>query len=131
MLVLLSNTLVNHELINDEGQAVLHIVQKSADTWRLLWQYDEDSLVLPVKTRKGGLPIQIDAARQAIANLRQDLMTKGEATDIFGNEHNDGLAGIIGAMQQSFDGQDLYPSVEEKEELDTALKHSVKIGGYR
>ncbi len=114
MLALLSNTLINHELVNDEGQAVLHIVQKYADTWRLLWQYDEDSLALPVKMRKGGLPIQIDAARQAIANLRQNLMAKGEATDIFGNERLDSLAGIIGAMQQTFDGQDLYSSVEEK-----------------
>ncbi len=41
--------------------------------------------------------------------------------DIFGNEQSDGLAEIIGAMQQTFDGQDLYPSVEEKEELDTVL----------
>jgi len=121
MLALLSNTLASHELVNDEGRAVLHIVKKYADTWRLLWQYDEDSLALPVKTRKGGLPIQIDAARQAIENLRQDLMAKGEATDIFGNERSDGLVGIIGAMQQTFDGQDLYSSVEEKEELDTAF----------
>ncbi len=43
MLALLSNTLASHKLVNDEGQAVLHIVQKYADTWRLLWQYDEGS----------------------------------------------------------------------------------------
>jgi len=73
--------------------------------------------------QEGGLPIQIDAARQAIENLRQDLIAKGEATDIFGNERLDSLAGILGAIQQTFGGQDLYPTVEEKEELDIALNN--------
>ena len=114
MLALLSNTLESHNLVDDEGQAVLHIVQQYARTWRLLWQYDEDSLSLPAKKREGGVTIQIDVAGKAIATLRQDLMAKGETTDIFGNERGDGLAGILGAIRQTFGGQDLYPSVEEK-----------------
>ena len=52
---------------------------------------------------------------------KRDGWGAADATDIFGNEQSDGLAEIIGAMQQTFDGQDLYPSVEEKEELDTVL----------
>ncbi|MBC2710150.1 MAG: virulence protein RhuM/Fic/DOC family protein [Desulfosarcina sp.] len=114
VLALLANTLESHNLVNDEGQAVLHIVQQYARTWRLLWQYDEDSLILPERKEQAGITFQLDAARQAIATLRKDLMTKGEATDIFGNEGGDGLAGILGAIQQTFGGQDLYSSVEEK-----------------
>jgi prophage maintenance system killer protein len=41
-------------------------------------------------------------------------MVKMEATDLFGNERGHGLAGIIGAIHQTFGGQDLYPSIEEK-----------------
>ena len=41
-------------------------------------------------------------------------MDNGEASDIFGQERGDGLAGILGAVRQTFAGQDLYPSVEEK-----------------
>jgi len=41
-------------------------------------------------------------------------LKKAEATDIFGQERGDGLVGIVGAIQQTFGGQDLYPSVEEK-----------------
>lgn len=41
-------------------------------------------------------------------------MGKGEASGIFGQERGDGLAGILGAVQQTFAGQDLYASVEEK-----------------
>ncbi len=114
MLALLANTLESHQLVNDEGQAVLNIVQRYARTWHLLWQYDEDALALPEKREKAGAVLELGIARRAIIMLRQDLMTKGEATDIFANERSDGLAGILGAIQQTFDGQDLYPSVEEK-----------------
>ncbi len=114
MLALLANTLESHQLVNDEGQAVLNIVQHYARTWHLLWQYDEDALAIPEKREKAGSVLGLGIARRAIVQLRQDLMTKGEATDIFANERSDGLAGILGAIQQTFDGQDLYPCVEEK-----------------
>ncbi len=49
MIALLANTLEVHNLVNNEGQAVLNIVQQYEKTWRLLWQYDEDSLARPLK----------------------------------------------------------------------------------
>jgi prophage maintenance system killer protein len=61
-----------------------------------------------------GVALHLETARQAIHTLRQELLTKGEATDIFGNEQGDGLAGIVGAIRQTFGGRDLYSSVEEK-----------------
>ena len=41
-------------------------------------------------------------------------MKKGEATQFFGNEKNNELEGIIGNIYQTFGGDDLIPSVEEK-----------------
>ena len=114
MLDLLAGTLEGHNLVNDEGLAVLHIVNQYAKTWKFLWQYDEDSLAIPKAQHKGGLFFEITEVRRAIGSLRQELMVKEEATDIFGHERGEGLAGIIGAVQQTFGGQDLYPSVEEK-----------------
>lgn len=46
--------------------------------------------------------------------LKEKLLEKGEATDIFGHERGEALAGIIGAVRQTFGGQDVYPTVEEK-----------------
>jgi prophage maintenance system killer protein len=114
MLELLSNTLESHNLVSDEGMSVLNIVNRYSRTWQLLWQYDEDSLDLPKKEKKDGMVLELDSAREAIVSLRQDLLGKSEATDIFGNERSDGLAGIIGAIHQTFGGEDLYPGVEEK-----------------
>jgi prophage maintenance system killer protein len=58
--------------------------------------------------------LRIDAVRQALASLKEELVRRGEATALFGQERGHGLAGIIGAVQQSFGGQNLYPSLEEK-----------------
>ncbi len=114
MLALLSNTLESHNLVSDEGLSVLNIVNQYSRTWQLLWQYDEDALDLPKKEKKDGIVLELAMARGAITSLRQDLLGKSEATDIFGNERGEGLAGIIGAIHQTFGGEDLYPGVDEK-----------------
>jgi len=114
MLKLLANTLEGHDLLSDEGLAVLSIVSGYARTWQLLWQYDEDSLAIPKNDGESSQALEISKTRQAISSLKQELLKKAEATGIFGQERGDGLVGIVGAIQQTFDGQDLYPSVEEK-----------------
>jgi prophage maintenance system killer protein len=114
VLDLLSNTLSGQNLVSEEGLAVLEIINRYARTWQLLLQYDEDTLPVPEKRADTKTSLEIAETRQAITTLKKELMNRGEATDIFGNEHGKGLAGIIGAVQQTFDGQDLYPSFREK-----------------
>jgi prophage maintenance system killer protein len=114
VLSLLANTLESHELVNDEGLAVLNIVNRYARTWQLLLQYDEDNLPVPKKQRRVGTVLDLNAAQSAIVSLKKELAARGEATEIFGQERGEGLAGILGAIQQTFGGQDLYPGVEEK-----------------
>ena len=111
---LLATTLEGHGLVNDDGIAVLAVINRYARTWRLLLQYDEERLPLPEMRREAGAELRIDAVRQALASLKEELLRRGEATSLFGQERGHGLAGIIGAVQQSFGGQDLYPSLEEK-----------------
>ena len=113
MLDLLSNTLESHGLVSDDGKSVLSLVRNYARTWQLLWQYDEDSLPLPKAGTTGRVP-EIEKVREAITSLRLDLLERGEATEIFGQERGHGLVGILGAVGQSFAGQDLYPGIEEK-----------------
>ena len=114
VLALLSSTLVSHNLITDEGQSVLNVVNHYAKTWQLLWQYDEDNFPAVKSQQISAETFEVDKVRAAIDSLKRELTAKGEATNIFGNERNDNLAGIIGAIRQTFGGQDLYPSTEEK-----------------
>lgn len=114
VLSLLANTLENQNLVSDEGRSVLDIVSRYAKTWQLLLQYDEDNLP-PANTRQiSSKVLDIDLARKAISSLKQELLVKKEATDLFGNERSKALLGIVGAIRQTFGGQDLYPSIEEK-----------------
>jgi len=113
LMSLLTATLDNHDLVNDEGREVLDIVNRYAGTWLLLLQYDEDTLPVP-KTHAAQAGIELASVRRAIVTLKTELASRGEATDLFGNERGQALAGIIGAVRQTFGGHDLYPSIEEK-----------------
>lgn len=115
VLDLLTGTLEQHRLVNDTGLAVLDLVRRYGLTWSLLLQYDEDRLSLPVaKHRDAGVAFDLAVVRQAIESLRSELAAKGESTNLFGQERGESLAALLGAIHQTFGGQDLYPSIEEK-----------------
>ncbi len=114
VLSLLAGTLESHNLISDEGLAVLEVVNRYARTWQLLVQYDENNLPAPDTKHIAKAGLEIDQAYQAIAVLKKELMLRKEASELFGQECGNALAGIIGAVQQTFGGNDLYPGVEEK-----------------
>ena len=56
-----------------------------------------------------GYVLTYDECRSVI-----DRMKFVSDSDLFGNEKDDSFKGSIGAIYQSFDGKDLYPSLEEK-----------------
>jgi prophage maintenance system killer protein len=56
-----------------------------------------------------------DELAGALSDLKRALVDKKEASDLFGTERTrDSVAGIVGNVFQSFDGKDVYPTVEEK-----------------
>ncbi len=115
VLALLAETLEQRQLVTETGLAVLNLVRRYGLTWKLLLQYDEDRLTLPAFAHPSSGPIlDLAAVRRAIDCLRAELTVRGEATALFGQERGDSLAGLLGAIDQTFDGQDLYPTIEEK-----------------
>ncbi|MFZ5764151.1 MAG: virulence RhuM family protein [Thermodesulfobacteriota bacterium] len=66
VLRLLAGTLENHNLVSDEGRAVLEVVNRYARTWQLLLQYDEDRLPMPERKHDTRSVLEIDQARQAM-----------------------------------------------------------------
>lgn len=111
---LLSRTLTRHELVNEEGQGVLDIITRYAKSWLLLKEYDENKLNLPERRQPARVVIDYARARKNINTLKARLMEKGEASNLFGQERTDQLVGILGAIEQTFGGELLYPSIEEK-----------------
>jgi len=93
---------------------ILNLVESFASTWLALDAYDKKSLPSSGFTKRRVEIASIDLEK-ALSLLKSDLITKGTATDLFAAARSEGsLDGIIGAIFQSFDGKDLYPSIEEK-----------------
>lgn len=85
-----------------------------ADTWLSLDAYDKENFPSGKLTKKN---VKLTAQRISdnLAQLKQSLLEKEEVTEIFGKENNTGnVAGIIGNIMQTFNGKELYPTVEEK-----------------
>jgi prophage maintenance system killer protein len=112
---LLARTLTTHALVTDERRAVLDVVQRYTRSWRLLLEYDEQRLAeRPGHAVAPTAALSLADARAAAASLRDDLVGRGQAGTLFGQERGDGLAGILGAIEQTFDGAPLYPSVQAR-----------------
>jgi hypothetical protein len=96
---LLARTLNNQTLVTEVGRDVLSVIVGYAKTWRLLLQYDEDTLVLPAGCQPARGVLGYKFAGQAIFELKQELKGRGEATDLFGSERGDTLAAILGNIE--------------------------------
>ena len=92
---LLSKTLTNRQLVNDEGVAVLQVVADYARSWSLLQAYDEQSLTASDAKQDAMCGLEIDIVLAAIAQLKQELIKKGEASELFAQLRGDGLHSAI------------------------------------
>jgi len=111
---LLQKTLTRNDLVNDIGVETIQLVMSYAKTWHLLLAYDEDKLKLPEKGKPSLSALNYETAKQAISALKIDLAARKEASTLFGNEREHGLEGILGNIEQTFDGETLYKTIEER-----------------
>ena len=111
---LLQKTLTHNALINEVGKETLALITDYAKTWHLLLAYDEDSLALPSDGQSPQSVLDYAGVCEAIQTLKTALISREEATDLFGQERDEGLKGILGNLEQTFDGQPLYATVEAR-----------------
>ncbi|MDO6718700.1 virulence protein RhuM/Fic/DOC family protein [Psychrosphaera sp. 1_MG-2023] len=95
------------------GAGLVDIIASYTQTFLWLQQYDEGLLHSP-QGELGGQLTPLTDAKKAITELKQNLMKKGEATALFANERDDGLAAIWGVLEQTVFGEPAYPSLESK-----------------
>lgn len=112
-LALIQKTARSPELTVASGRGLVDIVSRYAQTFLWLQQYDEGLLAEP-QTQQGGTLPSLSEARSALQQFKQQLVEKGEASDLFGRERDDGLAAILGNLDQTVFGEPAYPSIEAK-----------------
>ena len=100
-------------LDKDAGRGLVEIISRYTQTFIWLQRYDEGLLEEPAGHRGGKLPPP-EAAMADLAKLKQELMARGEATELFARPRDDGLAGIFGNLEQSVFGEPAYPTIESK-----------------
>ena len=128
---MVGRTIQNQPLLKtDENQALFDIVVDYTYALDTLDDYDYQRLGVKETTQEEKFQATYDNAMQAIAALRE----KFGGSTLFGNEKDDSFKSSIGQIYQTFDGNDLYPSVEEKAAMLLYLvtkNHSFSDGNKR
>jgi hypothetical protein len=90
---------------------IFELITLFADTWLSLDAFDRDELETGGTTKKK-VVLTAEKLHKVLAELKSTLISNGQASNIFGIEREKGsVAGIIGNIMQSFENQELYPSV--------------------
>jgi prophage maintenance system killer protein/phage regulator Rha-like protein len=111
---LLSQTLKNQQLVSSEGVAVLIVVSDYARSWSLLQAYDEQSLADQTAKQNDMQALELNSVLIAIAELKQILISKGEATALFGQLRGNGLESAIATIEQGFGDDLFYPNIASR-----------------
>jgi prophage maintenance system killer protein len=112
-LALVRKAAVGEALTTDEGRGLVDVIARYTQTFLLLQRYDEGLLTEPKGSSGGALPAA-NETRAAIARLKADLLKRREATELFGREREEGLAALLGNLDQTVFGEPAYPTVESK-----------------
>jgi len=113
-IALIKQGLENQELSMQEAKGFVEIVSDYAKSWALLQGYDEQSLQEVMEHTEQKFVLGYAEALEAIVELKSTLMKKGDATVLFGQEKAGEFKGNLLNIYQSFGGDDLLPSTEQK-----------------
>jgi len=91
-----------------DAKQVLSVVERYTAALDLLDAYDHQRIGKPKGTR-ADTPLTYEESRSFIDTLRF-----GGESALFGNEKDDSFKSSLGAIYQTFDGKEVYPTVEEK-----------------
>lgn len=98
----------------NESKGLLNLLKNYTKCFILLNQFDSNSLEVKASDKHVTNGIEYEEAVSAIQILKQELILKKEATDLFGNQKDQSFEGILGSITQTFGGEYLYPSIEEQ-----------------
>lgn len=105
---LLARTLTAQELVTETGNDVLRVINDYAYALATLDRYDHETLAVEGTTSK---TLRVIDYAEGIGLVKA---MKGEFDGLFGIEKDHGFKSALGTIYQTFDGKELYPSVEEK-----------------
>lgn len=127
---LLSNVIQNHELSADESSGLLRVITDYTYGLDTLDRYDFQQLEVGNTSETTVFRATYDEAMTVITLLKDKFGSGG----LFGNEKDESFDSSINTIYQTFDGDELYPSIEEKGAMLLYLvtkNHSFSDGNKR
>ncbi len=91
-----------------DSKQVLTVIEKYSEALELLDSYDHQNMERP-RGNAASYELTYEECREVISNMRF-----GDESELFGKEKDDSFKGSIGNIYQSFGGQEVYPTLEEK-----------------
>ena len=115
------------ELKGNEAREIIKVINNYSSALNLLDDYDHKKIVKPEGVISNKM-ITYEDCKKIIQELKFN-----HDSNLFALERNDGLKAILGSIYQSFDGKDLYPTIQEKGSnfLYLLVKNHVFIDGNK
>lgn len=114
-----------HQQKTQFADGLIEIISKYAKSFNLLSKYDANDLSIENLSKTIIYTLNYNDVKEAIQSLKEELIKKGEATPLFGNEKDQSFKGILGSISQTAFGELAYPSIEEQA---TQLLYSIIKG---
>jgi prophage maintenance system killer protein len=101
------------ELLAGRGFEILSLLDEYSKALKLLEEYDSNRLKTQSK-KKSKFVLKYDDAKKIIFEIKKSQLIQHLEANLFGIENAQKFGSILGAIYQTFDKTDLYPSIEEK-----------------
>ena len=99
---------IDDEISASDAKEIIKVIGNYSNALNLLNDYDHRCVVKPKGTQNANM-LTYQECIDIISKLRFN-----NDSNLFALERNEGLKAILGAIYQSFDGKDVYPSIQEK-----------------
>lgn len=113
MMGVVRRLITRYSLDAGEANGVLEVISKYSTSFKTLQEYDDgfiDLSGLNAKNPKKEKKLTPEFCEEVIAGLKKSV----NGTDLFGKPRSDAFKGSIESIYQSYDGEELYPTINEK-----------------
>lgn len=129
-IAVMSNVLAAKAVTRDEAVGLLRVISDFSYGLDTLDRYDYQKLELSHTTAEERFRATYENAMEALQTLKKEF----GASELFAREKDESFRSTMGAIYQTYGGEDLYPSVEEKAAnllYLTVKNHSFSDGNKR
>jgi len=100
----------SYQLKQDEFAGIIKVVKDYTYALDVLDRYDNQTLTISGTNRQVSFKVTYESAKKVVQRMKE----KFGGSKLFGKEKDKSFKGTIGAIYQTFDKKELYPSIEEK-----------------